>query len=117
MTEEEFIRVENLKKHFPVRMGILAGLRTKETPMVKAVDGISFTIQRGSIFGIVGESGSGKTTAGRAVLRLIEPTSGSVYLNGKDIMKADKEEMKRLRREMQLIFQDPFESLNPRMTI
>jgi peptide/nickel transport system ATP-binding protein len=117
MTEEEFIRVENLKKHFPVRTSILASLRARKTPMVKAVDGINFTIARGSIFGIVGESGSGKTTAGRVVLRLVEPTAGSVYLNGEDIFKADKEEMKKLRREMQLIFQDPFESLNPRMTI
>jgi peptide/nickel transport system ATP-binding protein len=117
MTEDEFIKVENLKKHFPARTSILASLRAKETLMVKAVDGISFTITRGSTFGIVGESGSGKTTAGRVILRLVKPTGGSVYFNGKDIFKADKEEMKRLRREMQLIFQDPFESLNPRMTI
>jgi len=117
MTEDGFIKVENLKKHFPARTSILASLRAKETLMVKAVDGISFTITRGSTFGIVGESGSGKTTAGRVILRLVKPTGGSVYFNGKDIFKADKEEMKRLRREMQLIFQDPFESLNPRMTI
>jgi len=117
MTEDEFINVENLKKHFPARTSILASLRAKETLMVKAVDGISFTITRGSTFGIVGESGSGKTTAGRVILRLVKPTGGSVYFDGEDIFKADKEEMKRLRREMQLIFQDPFESLNPRMTI
>ena len=117
MTEDGFIKVENLKKHFPARTSILASLRAKETLMVKAVDGISFTITRGSTFGIVGESGSGKTTAGRVILILVKPTGGSVYFNGKDIFKADKEEMKRLRREMQLIFQDPFESLNPRMTI
>lgn len=117
MTETEFIRVENLKKYFPVRTCILASLRTREAPMVKAVDGIDFTIQRGSTFGIVGESGSGKTTAGRVVLRLIEPTGGSVYFNGEDVFKAEKEEIKKLRGEMQLIFQDPFESLNPRMTI
>ena len=117
MTEREFIHVENLKKHYPVRTGILASLRTKETSMVKAVDGIDFTIQRGSTFGVVGESGSGKTTVGRVVLRLVEPTEGSVYFNGENVFKADKEKMKKLRREMQLIFQDPFESLNPRMTI
>ncbi|HIH87996.1 TPA: ABC transporter ATP-binding protein [Candidatus Bathyarchaeota archaeon] len=117
MTEEDFIRVENLKKHFPVRQSILASLKAKDVPMVKAVDGISFTVPRGSIFGIVGESGSGKTTAGRVVLRLVEPTSGSIYFNGEDITKFDREKMKGLRREMQLIFQDPFESLNPRMTI
>ena len=117
MTEREFIHVEKLKKHFPVRTGIFASLRTKETPMVKAVDDIDFIIQRGSTFGIVGESGSGKTTVGRVVLRLVEPTGGSVYFNGKNVFTADKEEMKKLRREMQLIFQDPFESLNPRMTI
>jgi peptide/nickel transport system ATP-binding protein len=117
MGDEEFIKVENLKKHFPVRTSLLGSLRRGETPMVKAVDGISFTIEKGTIFGIVGESGSGKTTAGRTVLRLVEPTSGSISINDVDIIKADKEEMKAHRREMQLIFQDPFESLNPRMTI
>jgi peptide/nickel transport system ATP-binding protein len=117
MSGEEFIEVENLKIYFPVRTGILASLRSRDPPMIKAVDGISFTIPQGAIFGIVGESGSGKTTAGRAILRLVEPTDGSVYFNGTDIVKTDKKQMKRLRREMQLIFQDPFESLNPRMTI
>jgi len=117
MSGEEFIEVENLKKYFPVRTGILESLRSRDPLMIKAVDGISFTIPRGAIFGIVGESGSGKTTAGRAILRLVEPTDGSVYFNGTDIVRTDKKEMKRLRREMQLIFQDPFESLNPRMTI
>ncbi len=117
MGDEEFIKVENLKKHFPVRTSPLASLSRRDAPMVKAVDGISFTIPKGTIFGIVGESGSGKTTAGRAVLRLVEPTSGNIYINGVDIIKAGKEEMKAHRREMQLIFQDPFESLNPRMTI
>jgi len=117
MTSDELIRVENLKKYFPVRTGILASLRTRETQMLKAIDDISFSITRGEIFGIVGESGSGKTTTGRAILRLEEPTSGSVTFEGTDIIELNKDEMKKLRREMQLIFQDPFESLNPKMTI
>ncbi|MDP2900316.1 MAG: ABC transporter ATP-binding protein [Candidatus Bathyarchaeota archaeon] len=117
MTGDELIRVENLKKYFPVRTGVLASLMRREAQMIKAIDGVSFSIPRGEIFGIVGESGSGKTTTGRAILRLEEPTSGSVTFEGTDIVKLDKGEMKKLRREMQLIFQDPFESLNPKMTI
>ena len=106
---DDLIRVANLKKYFPVRTGLLASLRSKEVPMVKAVDGVSFTIPRGKIFGIVGESGSGKTTAGRAILRLEEPTAGSVTIEGEDIVKLDKEELKKRRRETQIIFQDLFE--------
>ncbi len=117
MANDELVRVENLKKYFPVRTGVIASLRTGESQMVKAIDDISFSIPRGKIFGIVGESGSGKTTTGRAILRLEEPTSGSVVFEGTDITKLSKKEMKKLRREMQLIFQDPFESLNPKMTI
>src|SRR4030042_954406 len=117
MASDDLIRVANLKKYFPVRTNLLASLRSKEVPMVKAIDGVSFTIPRGKIFGIVGESGSGKTTTGRAILRLEEPTAGSVTIEGEDIVKLDKEELKKRRREMQIIFQDPFESLNPRMTI
>lgn len=117
MASNDLVIVENLKKYFPVRTGILASLRSKEIPMVKAIDGVSFAIPRGKIFGIVGESGSGKTTTGRAILRLEEPTAGSVTIEGEDIIKLDKEELKKRRREMQIIFQDPFESLNPKMTI
>jgi peptide/nickel transport system ATP-binding protein len=117
MSEKILMKVEGLKEYFPVRIGILQGLRSKEVPMVKAVDGVSFSIEQGEIFGIVGESGSGKTTVGRAILRLIEPTEGSIYFEGIEITKLGGDEMKKLRREMQLIFQDPFESLNPKMTI
>jgi peptide/nickel transport system ATP-binding protein len=117
MASNDLVIVENLKKYFPVRTGILASLRSKEIPMVKAIDGVSFAIPRGKIFGIVGESGSGKTTTGRAILRLEEPTAGSVTIEGEDIIKLGKEELKKRRREMQIIFQDPFESLNPKMTI
>ena len=117
MSEKILIKVEGLKEYFPVRTGILQGLRSKEVPMVKAVDGVSFSIEQGEIFGIVGESGSGKTTVGRVILMLIEPTEGSIYFEGIDITKLGGDEMKKLRREMQLIFQDPFESLNPKMTI
>ncbi|MCX6654897.1 MAG: ATP-binding cassette domain-containing protein, partial [Candidatus Bathyarchaeota archaeon] len=117
MSSNDLVIVENLKKYFPVRTSLLASLRSKEVPMVKAIDGVSFAIPRGKIFGIVGESGSGKTTTGRAILRLEEPTAGSVTIDGEDIVKLDKEELKKRRREMQIIFQDPFESLNPKMTI
>ncbi|MDR1509362.1 MAG: ABC transporter ATP-binding protein [Synergistaceae bacterium] len=100
------LEVKNLKKYFNVPAGIL-----------HAVDDISFTIEEGSTLGVVGESGCGKTTMGRAILRLIEPTAGQILFNGEDILKINNKAMRRKRREMQLIFQDPFSSLNPRKTI
>lgn len=100
------LEVRNLKKYFSVPKG-----------MLHAVDDISFTLEAGKTLGIVGESGCGKTTAGRAILRLIEPTSGEIVFDSVDIMKLNKAQMRNMRRDMQLIFQDPFSSLNPRMTI
>ena len=106
------LEVTDLKKHFPVKKGLLR----RTVGHVYAVDGISFTIGEGETLGLVGESGCGKTTAGRAVLRLIEPTSGSVKVEGREITGLSKAEMRPYRREMQIVFQDPFSSLNPRMT-
>jgi len=106
------LEIRNLKKHFPVKKGVLR----RTVGQVYAVDGISFAIGVGETLGLVGESGCGKTTAGRAVLRLIEPTSGSIEVGGTDITHLSKSELRPYRRQMQIIFQDPFSSLNPRMT-
>lgn len=114
---ELVVKAENLKKWFPIKMGFFRSLIGKEELNVRAVDGISFDIRKGEIFGLAGESGSGKTTTGRLVLRLIEPTGGTVQFQGTDITKLDDSEMKPLRRHMQIVFQDPYESLNPRMTV
>jgi peptide/nickel transport system ATP-binding protein len=100
------LEVKDLKKYYKVPKG-----------MLHAVDGVSFNLEKGKTLGIVGESGCGKTTIGRAILRLVEPTSGSVIFDGVDILKLNKQEMRHMRRNMQLIFQDPFSSLNPRKTI
>jgi oligopeptide/dipeptide ABC transporter ATP-binding protein len=106
------IEIKDLKKHFPVKKGLLR----RTVGHVYAVDGISFSIGAGETLGLVGESGCGKTTAGRAVLRLVEPTSGSIKVEGTEITKMSKAELRPYRRQMQIIFQDPFSSLNPRMT-
>jgi oligopeptide transport system ATP-binding protein len=107
------LEVHDLVKHFPIRGGLL------QLPVawVKAVDGVSFDIERGETLGLVGESGSGKSTVARTILRLIPPTSGEVLLDGKSVFKASPREMKKLRRDVQIIFQDPYGSLNPRMPI
>jgi peptide/nickel transport system ATP-binding protein len=111
--ERPLLSVKDLKVHFPIRKGIL--LRT--VGYVKAVDGISFDIYRGQTLGLVGESGCGKTTAGRAILRLIEPDAGRVVYDGIDLAQLKSGDMRRMRRKLQIIFQDPYGSMNPRMTI
>ena len=114
---EQIVKVQDLKKWFPVKLGFFQSIVSKEQMFVRAVDGVSFDIQRGEIFGLAGESGSGKTTTGRAVIRLIDPTSGKVYFQEKDVTALSDRELKPLRRKIQIIFQDPYESINPRMTV
>lgn len=107
------VSVRNLTKHFPIRTGILQ----RVTGAVKAVDDVSFDVARGETLALVGESGCGKTTTGRTLLRLVEPTRGSVHFDGTDVMALKGEALRRMRRHMQIVFQDPYGSLNPRMTV
>ena len=110
---EDLLTVEDLRVHFPVKKGLLG----KTVDHVYAVDGVSFALGKGETIGLVGESGCGKTTTGLAVLRLIEPTSGKVTFQGRDVSGAGKAELRAIKRETQIIFQDPYSSLNPRMTV
>jgi oligopeptide/dipeptide ABC transporter ATP-binding protein len=107
MTQTTLVEITHLKKHFPAAHG----------QVVRAVDGVSFNIQKGETFGLVGESGCGKTTVGRCLLRLIEPTSGEIKFDGQDLLELGKSEMRALRRRLQIVFQDPYSSLNPRMKV
>ena len=113
----DLIQVINLKKYFPVEKSFLEKIFTRVRQYVKAIDGISFTIKRGEIFSLVGESGCGKTTTGRAILRLIEPTEGKIFFENIEITNIKSKELRKLRKRMQIIFQDPYASLNPRMKI
>jgi oligopeptide/dipeptide ABC transporter ATP-binding protein len=110
---EEILKVENLTKHYPIRGGVFGGV----TGRVKAVDDISFTVRRGETFSIVGESGCGKSTTGMCLSRLEDPTSGNIFLNSENILEANKSKSKKYRRSVQIIFQDPYSSLNPKLTI
>ena len=107
------LEVQNLRKYFPVKKGVLS----RTIGFVRAVDRVSFSIEQGETLGLVGESGCGKTTVGRSILRLIEPTSGQVRFNGQDLLSLDREALRRVRASLQIIFQDPFSSLNPRMNV
>ena len=107
------LEVKHLKKHFPIRSGVLK----RTTGHVYAVDGVSFAVEKGETLGLVGESGGGKSTVGRTVLRLTAATGGDVSFEGVDVMRASRGQMQRLRRDMQIVFQDPYASLNPRMRV
>ncbi|GIK28932.1 MAG: dipeptide ABC transporter ATP-binding protein [Chloroflexi bacterium] len=113
-TSDTILSVRNLKKHFPITSGLII---QRQVGAVRAVDGVSFDVKRGETLGLVGESGCGKSTTGRTILQLYRPTSGSVVFDGRELTTMKGEELRSLRREMQIIFQDPFASLNPRMTV
>src|SRR5215210_107827 len=111
---DNLVEVRDLVKHFPLTQGILF---RKQVGAVQAVDGVSFDVRRGETLGIVGESGCGKSTTARLLMRLLDPTSGSIKFEGREIANTSGDELKALRREMQMIFQDPYSSLNPRKTV
>jgi len=116
-TNRPLLEVSDLVKHFPLEKGLIESMVKRDLQVLKAVDGISFSVEEGETFGLVGESGCGKTTAGRSVLRLYEPTSGRIVFDGNELMELTQKQMNPLRADMQIIFQDPYSSLNPRMTV
>ncbi|MCI0635520.1 MAG: ATP-binding cassette domain-containing protein, partial [Actinobacteria bacterium] len=109
----EMLRVEGLVKHFPLKAGVLK----RTVGHIRAVDGVDLTIARGETLGVVGESGCGKTTLGRAIVKLLEPSAGRIVFEGRDLTALKRRQMRPVRRELQIVFQDPFGSLNPRMTV
>jgi oligopeptide transport system ATP-binding protein len=111
--KKPLIEVKNLKKYFPIKKGIFS----RTVNQVKAVDGLDFTIYKGETLGLVGESGCGKSTTGRTILQLLQPTEGEVYYEGKNLVNMNPGELRKLRRDMQMVFQDPYASLDPRMTV
>ena len=113
MNNGNLLEVTDLHKHFPIRKGLFS----RVVGQVRAVDGVSFSLQKGEVLGLVGESGCGKTTTGRTILRLIEATSGSVRFDGQEVLDLKKGDLRAMRRQMQIIFQDPYSSLNPRLTV
>lgn len=110
--EEKVLVANDVKKYFPIKQGI-----GKPDNYVKAVDGVSISIRKGETYGLVGESGCGKSTLGRTLIKLLEPTSGEIFINGKNIAELSEKEMRKMRKEVQMVFQDPFTSLNPRMKV
>lgn len=113
LQEDDLLVVRDLETHFPLRSGILG----RSSGVVHAVDGVSFTLRRGETLGLVGESGSGKSTLGKSIMRLVNPTAGSIRLNGQEITNLNKAQMKPFRRNVQMVFQDPYSSLNPRIRV
>ena len=111
--KDNILEVSHLKKYFPIKGGTFGGV----TGNVKAVDDVSFTIKRGTTMGLVGESGCGKSTTGRTILRLIEKTAGTILFNGEDVSSANRKRLRELRTKMQIIFQDPYSSLSPRLPV